>query len=367
MLQVGQQYLDPCNRNEKGINRRDENAVVCPVDCPFPIQGIKGDQMKTKAKKGKPGRPKGSKNKKPGPKPGRKKKAPAPVPITPPAIIPPKTNAVAKWDQERTNLLKTTICKTATESELSFFLELCKATGLNPFLKQIWFVKYTDSKGRIEMMMMAGRDGFLQIANRHPMFDGMDSGVEYQADGKTPAFGWAKVYRKDRSHPATFRAPYGEYTRGSGHKAWGKTPSAMIQKVAEANALKRAFSIDGLAVDEELPVIVPRGSEVIDSRYDDMNELNARPEGKEPEKKKETPKQQSSRETKLQIMRGTWKQLKTLAPKTYTPEKFTIFCGEYGAKDATELKEAQIEDLTGLLNIDLEAMMKAKNGKGESE
>lgn len=91
-----------------------------------------------------------------------------------------------------------------------------------------------------------------------------NDGLVKQADGTiqhtygTPERGkligaYAMVFRKDRSRAAYFYAPMAEYNAGS-NPTWKKYPTAMIIKVAEACALKRAFSISGLVTQEEMDV-----------------------------------------------------------------------------------------------------------------
>ncbi len=60
-----------------------------------------------------------------------------------------------------------TVARGATPSQLSMFLQVCKRTGLDPFLKEIWYVA---EKG----IIMAGRDGYLRVANENPQFDGIE-------------------------------------------------------------------------------------------------------------------------------------------------------------------------------------------------
>lgn len=140
---------------------------------------------------------------------------------------------------ERT--LKETVCKGATDSQFKMFVEICRGTGLNPFLKEIWFVPGVG--------VMAGRDGYLRVANEHPMFDGMQTLVERDANG-IPVKATCSVWRKDRSHPITCEAYYNEYKKTS--QVWTTYKSAMISKVAEVLALKRSFSINGVVSEEEI-------------------------------------------------------------------------------------------------------------------
>lgn len=162
-------------------------------------------------------------------------------------------NDVDKWaDQEMINTLKDTVCKGATNAQFRMFAEVCKATGLSPWLKEIWFVPGVG--------VMAGRDGYLRVANEHPMFDGMDTKVERDAQSK-PVKATCSVYRKDRSHPITCEAYYNEYKKSG--NVWQTYPSAMISKVAEVLALKRSFSINGVVTEEEIGEQEPTRAEKV--------------------------------------------------------------------------------------------------------
>jgi len=155
------------------------------------------------------------------------------------ALTAPQAN---QWEsQEMVETIKQTVCRGATDAQLKMFIEVCKATGLNPFLKEIWFVP--------NVGVMAGRDGYLRIANDHPMFDGMSTTVERDADG-IPIKATCSVWRKDRTHPITCEAFYNEYRKTS--QVWQTYKSAMISKVAEVLALKRSFSINGIVTEEEI-------------------------------------------------------------------------------------------------------------------
>jgi hypothetical protein len=129
------------------------------------------------------------------------------------------------------------------------FIEICRATGLNPFLREVWFVP--------SVGIMAGRDGYLAVANRHPMFDGMSTHVD-RDDKMAPVKATCTVWRKDRGHPIVCEAYYNEYRKGG--NVWAQYPSAMISKVAEVLALKRSFAINGVVTEEEIGLQEPRGS-----------------------------------------------------------------------------------------------------------
>ena len=166
------------------------------------------------------------------------------------------------YSADEINTIRLTCAPNATDAELKMFLTLSAKYGLDPFAHEIWFV---NMNGR--NTVITARDGYMKIANCNPHFLGMDSDVVRAGDSfvKTPegvkhsydinkrgeiVGAYAVVYRDDRKIPAFFFAPMKDYDRHAG--AWKQYPHAMILKVAEAMALKRAFSISGLVTQEEV-------------------------------------------------------------------------------------------------------------------
>lgn len=173
------------------------------------------------------------------------------------------TPARMEMTPDQVDLIKSTVAKGATDDELKLFLHLAQTYGLDPFAKEIWCIKY----GTKAATIFTSRDGYLKIANGHPAFDGIVGDVVHENDHfqvgnasveheyKFPrgniVGAYALVFRKDRSHPSYVFAPFAEY-EAANNPTWRNYPSAMILKVAEAMALKRAFSISGLVTREEL-------------------------------------------------------------------------------------------------------------------
>lgn len=156
------------------------------------------------------------------------------------------TTAIAKLetiDPEKLKLIKSTIAKDCTDTELSLLLYQADRLNLDPLQKQIWAVKFADKPA----LIFVGRDGYLQFAHKSGQFDGMESGT--RAEGNT-IIGYAKVYRKDMSHPITVEVDMAEYNKKVG--VWSEKPKTMIQKVAESQALRRAFAISGVYSPEEM-------------------------------------------------------------------------------------------------------------------
>lgn len=148
-----------------------------------------------------------------------------------------------KWNEEDRKLIQNTVARNTTQSEFKLFLYTAMRYDLDPLIKEVWCVKYGNSPAAI----FTGRDGFLAIAHRSGVFDGMDSGVK-MIDSEI--VGWCRVYRKDMSHPFYVEAYLKEY-KGGPKTLWATKPRTMIQKVAESQCLRRAFNISGLYSPDE--------------------------------------------------------------------------------------------------------------------
>ena len=153
------------------------------------------------------------------------------------------TAVPATYDREKLQLIRDMFAKGASDNEFGVMIELARKYQLDPFARQIWLVKYGDSPAQI----FCGRDGYLAIAHRSGQFDGIQSGSRIVDD---ELIGWCRVYRKDMSRPFEVEVYASEYSTGK--NLWRDKPRTMIQKVAEAHALRRAFSISGLYSPEEI-------------------------------------------------------------------------------------------------------------------
>ncbi len=158
--------------------------------------------------------------------------------------------------------VRNTIAHGATDDEFQMFVSVATSLNLNPFTREIWCI---NMGGRT--IIMTSRDGYLKIANSNQHYRGIKSDAVYSGDkflkddsGVHHAYNvanrghivgaYALVYRDDRTEPAYFFAPFNEYNKGSG--TWKQYPHAMIVKVAESMALKRAFSVSGLVSEDEI-------------------------------------------------------------------------------------------------------------------
>lgn len=161
------------------------------------------------------------------------------------------------------DIIKSTVAKGTTDTELSYFLILAKSLGLNPFNKEIWC--YKDGKGNL--LTFAGRDGFLVAAQKQAVYNGLRSGyvcandkvfsmdipnavVEHKFDNKPrgPYVGaYAIAFRKGAEATVVW-VDFNTFNKG--YNVWKSNPGEMIIKVAEAHALKKAFGLSGVDIAE---------------------------------------------------------------------------------------------------------------------
>ncbi len=162
---------------------------------------------------------------------------------------------------DKIDLLKRTICEGATNDELELFVAQCRRTGLDPFVRQIHAVKRWNAQAKREVMtIQVGIDGLRLIAERTGNYaPGQDAEFAYAKDNtlhKATAFVKKWVHGEWHSVPASaLWTEYCQVTReGKPMAMWGKMPHVMLEKVAEARALRKAFpqETSGLYIHEEM-------------------------------------------------------------------------------------------------------------------
>lgn len=168
-----------------------------------------------------------------------------------------------EFSDEQVQLLRDGYAPGASQIEFRMLLEVARLRRLNPFLKQIHFVKRRSKDTRTDQWVetwtsQVSIDGLRAIAQRTGLYDGQDEPVfERDKEGLILS---AKVcvYRKDWSRPAVGVARWSEYVQttrdGKPTKFWDTMPHVMIGKCAEALALRKAFPEDlaGVFTDEEM-------------------------------------------------------------------------------------------------------------------
>jgi len=177
------------------------------------------------------------------------------------------SDQVKVFTSEEIAIIKSTVAKGTTDMELAYFLNVAKSYDLNPFTKQIWC--YKDNKNNL--IVFAGRDGFLAKAQRDKRWNGIASdvireGEKYEINiaigqishvkdvvSKAKILGAYAICKPKNCEIATIEwADFDTYNKG--YNTWKSDPVAMIKKVAESHCLAKAYGISGLAIEEDFQI-----------------------------------------------------------------------------------------------------------------
>lgn len=161
-----------------------------------------------------------------------------------------------------------------TNAEFKLFTELCVARKLNPFLKEAYIIKYSNSS---PASIVVGKDAILKRAVLHPKYNGMKSGIyvtnengeiikrngTFKLPSEELVGGWAEVYRKDWDNSIESSVSLEEAIQkkndGTPNSNWAKQPATMIEKVAKVRALRETFVEDlgGMYDADEMNIDLP--------------------------------------------------------------------------------------------------------------
>ncbi len=171
-----------------------------------------------------------------------------------------------------------------TNQEFKLFTELCKVRKLNPFLREAYLIKY---KAGTPAQLVVGKDAILKRAVLNPNYDGMQSGIIVKKEDGTVenregtfklgeeqlVGGWARVYRKDWTHPIYSSVSFNEVAQKNGqgqlNSNWNNKGATMVEKVAKVRALRETFVEDlaGMYEAEEVQQEIPQ-QEIIEVQAD---------------------------------------------------------------------------------------------------
>lgn len=174
------------------------------------------------------------------------------------------------WNEEQVNLIKSMYAKGLDETEFETYALLCKNLGLDPIRKQVYAIKRKtkDKHGRETWVMtiQVSIEGYRSIAERTGKYAPGEETV-YLYDDQKKLIGARAYVRKmtdDRTwHNVSAEAYLEEYMatyydlKKKEHvptQFWSKFPRVMIEKCAEARALRRCFpnELANLYIPEEM-------------------------------------------------------------------------------------------------------------------
>ena len=162
-----------------------------------------------------------------------------------------------------------------TLQEFKLFTELCKVRKLNPFLREAYLIKYKEGT---PAQLVVGKDAILKRAVLNTNYDGIESGIiikkedgtieerqgTFKLEEEQLVGGWARVFRKDWTHPTYSSVSFNEVAQKTGqgqlNSNWANKGATMVEKVAKVRALRETFveDLSGMyeaeEVEQDLPV-----------------------------------------------------------------------------------------------------------------
>lgn len=221
---------------------------------------------------------------------------PGPGPAQLPAVTKVQERALLaagalKWSKAEVLALKEICCpKDATPAEILSFWYVCKRTGLDPFARQIYLVRYgkgDDESGSGRCTIQVGIDGFRLVSMDAGGYAGSDE-PEFKGEGE--ADGIDEIYAPIKvKHPMTCKvtvwrmvegqkvafvgiARWAEFSKYVAEKdrdgkktgkkrlnaMWSKMPHNQLAKCAEAQAHRKSapMRLSGVYAPEEIGTII---------------------------------------------------------------------------------------------------------------
>lgn len=188
--------------------------------------------------------------------------------INPIQIKDTQGNILATYDEDMVEAVKNTVAREATDSELFMFFNVANRYDLDPFMREIYFVKTKDGKSSL----MTGRDGYRKIAMREPTYKSHYSDYvckndtfkvirkmgkvedvihEYEQNDRGALVGAYCILETTDDRVYFFYAEFNKYN--TGQNAWSSYPNDMIVKVAETRVFKSFANINGVQAEESMP------------------------------------------------------------------------------------------------------------------
>lgn len=134
--------------------------------------------------------------------------------------------------------------KEASSEQLMQFMMVANEYKLNPFTKEIYAFP---ARGGVQPIVSI--DGWLNIINSHPDFDGMEFTDQLSDSGDLIAV-TCRMYRKDRSHPTEVTEYMQECRRNT--DTWKSWPARMLRHKATIQAARYAFGFSGIFEQDEI-------------------------------------------------------------------------------------------------------------------
>lgn len=144
--------------------------------------------------------------------------------------------------------------------DLKQFMIIAGQFGVNPFKNEIYATYiWNKSTGREELTPIVSIHGLRKLARRGGKYSHTGTAeITKSADGQlesvtVPVFGIVNGEPKEFTKYTAFYEEFVQKNKDDKPKStWAKMPIVMLTKCAEANAIRQAFDISGIYIEEEI-------------------------------------------------------------------------------------------------------------------
>ncbi len=131
-----------------------------------------------------------------------------------------------------------------TLEQFTAFLMVANEYNLNPLTKEIYAFP-AKGKGIVPIVPI---DGWTNIINSNPQFDGMEFDDVFDENKKIVSI-TCKIHRKDRKHPVEVTEYLSECAKGT--EPWKQWPVRMLRHKAVIQCARYAFGLSGIVDQDE--------------------------------------------------------------------------------------------------------------------
>lgn len=273
-------------------------------------------------------------------------------------------SALQQFSEDQIGVLKATVAKGVSDAELQLFLAVCQRTGLDPFSRQIYAVKYSNQP----MFVHLAIDGLRLIAERSgrwegsigPYFCGKDGHwTDVWLEEEPPAAAKFAVLKRGFREPIWYVALWKSFFVANSPLWRGKGPE-MLGKCAEAGAMRKAFP-------HETSLVRTAGVDAAVTIDADTGEMLERPALPAPSRRPQIRVEEAARASEVDASYGQATGLKSTngasAAMKAATERMTLAAGEHGqdrgllAAIASEAlgREVRLQDLTAAERLQVAA------------
>jgi phage recombination protein Bet len=220
--------------------------------------------------------------------------------------------------------IKNLFCPLATEKELSIALGIVKSLKLNPFIREVHFIKY---KTEEKISIVVGYETYLKRAERTGKLDGWKADADIEK-----GVAWVKIWRKDWKEPFEWTVKLSEFNKKQA--TWNQIPTFMGKKVAIAQGFRLAFpdELGGMPYTKEEAEVYDVQGEVV----------TGKPEVAIPQAVEEQPSEKAKKITEIAelVAKLTEKQKEAFLERLGS---------DYSVESINDLTPEQADDVIGKL------------------